>query len=149
MRQPEARASENSPKKILSFLASFHNAECAAILQKSIEHMWKWSLAVKGLHLQIYLCRLIWHRVSSLPLLSGTLGYVKGVWVSGLSRETGNCGRYNSVSIVIGLTEGEKEQGLVTLTFTLCWMKLLAALLLRKHNAKGPIALRHASWGKC
>lgn len=149
MRQHEPHASENFPKKILSFLAAFHNAECAAILQKSIEHMWKWSLAVKGLHLQIYLCRLIWQRVSSLPLLSGTLGNVKGVWVSGLSRETGDCGQYNSVYTVTVLTEREKGQGLVTLTFTLCWMKLLVTLLLRKHNAKGLIAPRHALWAKC
>ncbi len=42
-----------------------------------------------------------------------------------------------------------KEQGLVTLTFTLSWMKLLVTLLLRKHNAKGSIALRHSLWGEC
>lgn len=78
-----------------------------------------------------------------------TLGCVKGVWVSGLSRETGDCGRYISVSTVTGLTEREKEQGLVTLTFTLRWMKLLLALLLRKHNAKVPIALRHSLRGEC
>jgi len=54
-----------------------------------------------------------------------------------------------TVSLVIGLTEGEKEQGLVTLTFTLRWMKLLAGLLRRKHNAKGLIALRHALLSKC
>lgn len=81
--------------------------------------------------------------------LSGTLGNVKGVWVSGLSRETGDCGQYNSVSTVTGLTEREKEKGLVTLTFTLCWIKLLVTLLLRKHNAKGLISLRHALWAKC
>ncbi len=73
----------------------------------------------------------------------------EGVWVSGLSRETGDCGRYISISTVIGLTEREKEQGLVTLTFTLSWMKLLVTLLLRKHNAKGSIALRHSLWGEC